>query len=123
MKSLTKSELSSDFYREKMIESLTRHIMQFQINSDNPNSVDSEERIGNIEFLTLPQVDSVSDIDDQIVIEGRSKVELSLQTYVHTNDEPELEHSSKIFSVRFTISTPITSMDNPVFAVDHLQLN
>jgi hypothetical protein len=107
MKLITQQMLKTATLRNKIADLITKRVSQLIFKSDNDMSVDHEARVGGIDFLTVPNILKITELDDETVeVEGRIKAEIELQTHIHTSDNPEMvsETDTHICTFRFQIT-------------------
>ena len=86
MKLLTQNITKNKIFRERLRELLKPKIHAMNFKSKNPNSVDGEDRVSDVQFRTEPDSTISNFGPEEAQIKGSIKVELTLQAQIHEID-------------------------------------
>ncbi|MBI3848795.1 MAG: hypothetical protein HY298_00680 [Verrucomicrobia bacterium] len=104
MKLITKKIATNELFRERVRHLLRVRIHATTFRSRNPNSVDQEDRVSDVEFLSVPRITKICDLDaSEVQIEGNILIELTLQSQVHGVDAEETLLDTSAKTCRFTL--------------------
>jgi hypothetical protein len=127
MKLLTQQIVRTSAFRKRILKLLRLRASKWSFKSSNPNSVDREDRVSNVEFLSVPHIDVIGPAgDQQVELEGTIDMELTLETQLHAHEgEKTISESRKVEgSFRFAVIGPPrtrSSLDDA--EIDALKLN
>lgn len=99
VKLVTKEIAKTDVFRKRLLELLEKRILEWTLETQNPNSVDRVDRVTHVDFLSVPRIDCVSSQGDRA--EGSIRVELILETQVHSMENEETVTDTKTTIVNF----------------------
>ena len=102
MKLITQKTATDELFRERLRQLLRARIHATHFRSRNPNSVDQEDRVSDVEFLSVPHITRISNLDvGEAQIEGNIRVELTLQAQIHGADGEEVVLDTSTKTCRF----------------------
>src|SRR5436305_10088402 len=104
MKLVTQRITKSEVFRDRLLKLLSPRFNAMSVKSDNPNSVDKEDRVTDHQFRSVPHISLIKDsTPDEARIQGSILVELTLETQVHGIDHEETVSNTSTFTCDFTV--------------------
>ena len=104
MKLITKKIATNELFRERVRQLLRARIHATNFRSRNPHSVDQEDRVSDVEFLSVPHITKITHLDaTEVQIEGNILIELTLQSQIHGVDREESVLDTSTKTCRFAL--------------------
>ena len=105
MKLLTQQLVRNELFRKRLLALCEKRLLEMSFKSDNDCSVDHEDRVSGVDFLTVPQDPKITEIGpDEVSLQARIRVELALQTQIHGIDTDQTVHDTLTKTIKFSVN-------------------